>query len=65
MIDMATYSSMHSYSSSIAPSVIEKQPEFEDMSMIIEQDAELTDKQLLLLPPTTSGYSLREKKWSE
>jgi hypothetical protein len=45
--------------------VIEKQPEFEDMSMIIEQDAELTDKQLLLLPPTTSGYSLREKKWSE
>ncbi|KAI1333970.1 hypothetical protein F5Y15DRAFT_430214 [Xylariaceae sp. FL0016] len=37
--------------------------EFDNMPSTIAHDADLTDEQLLLLPSTTHGYSLREKKW--
>ncbi|KAI0126176.1 hypothetical protein BJ170DRAFT_462939 [Xylariales sp. AK1849] len=61
MIDMATYSKMHGMRA-FQPSS-EEPIEFDDMPQSISQDDDVTDTQMLLLPATTHGYSLREKKW--
>jgi hypothetical protein len=63
MVDMATFIKMHSRR--MYTSKADKISAFDNWPVLIEQDGELTDNELLLLPPTTHGYSLREKKWSE
>lgn len=64
---MATYTKMHPRPNVPRPieNPDEEPPEFDDMPMRISQDEDLTDRQLLLLPPATHGYSLREKKWGK
>jgi hypothetical protein len=63
MVDVATFVKMHGQRPYVSKA--DKISAFDDWPVRIERDGELTDNQLLLLPPTTHGYSLREKKWSE
>jgi hypothetical protein len=63
MVDMATYVKMHPGSAMIPR--IGELSDFDGMPERIGQDEDLTEDQLLILPSTTHGFSLREKKWGE
>jgi hypothetical protein len=64
MVDMMTYSRMYSSAYRGASRLRQEEAEPSDeMPSSISNDQELTTNQLLLLPSSTYGYSLREKKW--
>jgi SpoVK/Ycf46/Vps4 family AAA+-type ATPase len=64
MVDMMTYCKMFpDYNRILLQREDGEVDAFDEMPHFISNNEELTTNQLLLLPKTTYGYSLREKKW--
>lgn len=64
MVDMATYMKMHSFSKVPQPWKAAEEFDRFPQQIGIEND-EITDDEVLMLPATMHGYSLREKKWGQ
>ncbi|KAF9875578.1 hypothetical protein CkaCkLH20_06959 [Colletotrichum karsti] len=69
MVDMSTYSKLHprprpnAFMPGIRPPVPSEISDFDDNPRVIRQDEDLDERQVMILPAHTYGYSLREKKW--
>jgi hypothetical protein len=68
MIDMATYTKMHGRhkrSRQREDSELDQKLIWESWPRRVQQEEDLTDTQVLVLPAHIPAYSLREKIWSK
>lgn len=61
MVDVATYQLMHG--NALMHSRSYEKSKYDQEPLSIDRDEVLSTKNMMLLPPTTFGFSLQEKKW--